>query len=271
MLLNDCKSIINKAINNDLLNSKLNNLFDYFNSIEEIDVNKEENKYTISQNDIKLVLDINKDGIKAIIDVHNKERLIKELMAYKESSDTIIIFNTSKSYIDGEFTTNEVNSKKVTYDENDIAVLSEYKRYLAGSLEGNPDLDDLLEVPRAAFDLGFWQDKYEIYKRIKRMYYDTALLTIDGNHRKIFNGVVPLSNVNYQELGIDVYIYKSLDSIEIDPWYDDEMYAIIDRYEGKVKEGLMEYSKGRSKFSYRSNEDSNYYYDKEIDVDLIKE
>ena len=271
MLLNDCKNIINNTINNDLVTSKLNDLFAYFDNSEELYFDNNNDVYRIVQNDNEFILDMNSKGIRAIVDVKNDDRIIKELIIYKESNNTIVIVNTSKSKVDEEYIINDVNAKKVIYDEDDIAILSEYKRYLSGTLEGNPDLDELLEVPRAAFELGFWQDKYELYKRIERKYYDTALLTINGNHKKIFNGIVPLNNNNYQELVIDVFIYKSLELIEIDPWDEDEMFAILDRYEGKVKEGLIKYSKGRLEYRYRSNEDDEYFYDKEANIDFIKE
>jgi hypothetical protein len=271
MLLNDCKNMINRTIRNDLICSKLSELFNYFDNNEEVIADKNNDVYKIVQNNKKLTIDTNSKGIRAIIDCNQRERIIKELIIFKDEENTIVLLNSSISRPDGEYIENKVSAKKITYNEDDIAVLSEYKKYLTGSLEGNPDIDELLEVPRMAFDLGFWQDKYALYKRIERKYYDVALLTINGNHKRIYNGIVPLNNDNYQELVIDTFIYKKLDSIEIDPWDRDEMHALLNRYEGKVGYGLTKFAEGRLEFSYRSKKDEDYYYDKDSGIDFIKE
>ena len=271
MLLNDCKNMINRNIHNDLICSKLSILFDCFDNDEEVVADKNNDVYKIVQNNKQLTLDTNKKGIRALVDINGRERIIKELIIYREEEKTIVLINSSTSLKDGEYVDNKVSAKKITYNEDDIAILSEYKRYLTGTLEGRPDIDELLEVPRAAFGLTFWKDKYMLYKKIERMYYDVAKLTINGNHKKIFSGVVPLNNNNYQELVIDLFMYKKLDFIEIDPWDEDEMNALLDRYEGKVGYGLKKFAEGRSSFFYRSRKDEDYYYDKENNIDFIEE
>lgn len=159
---------------------------------------------------------------------------------------------------------NSTWSEKKYYTSNGVMRDREYKSFSKGKLSKNFDrtsIDSMLNIPRQAFDSGFWNDKYESRTLLVRDKLDTARILSEDKKRGIrYSAITPLN----QEHGLrDMILLGGYDpypqNVVIPPLSQEEIEAMIQRESNpKVAEGLREYAIGRNTYSYDSAEDKYF-------------
>lgn len=159
---------------------------------------------------------------------------------------------------------NSTWAERSYYTANGIMRDREYKGFSTDELTESIDkasVSSMLNIPRSAFNFGFWHDKYEERTLLVREKLDTARIIAEDRTKGIKYSAVTWLNQEHglrdMELagGNDIYPQD----VVIPPLSKEEIEAMIQRESNpKVAEGLRAYAVGRENYYYNSAEDLNF-------------
>lgn len=155
--------------------------------------------------------------------------------------------------------------EKRIYDKNGVMREREHKHYGPRKGEGyihRVGSKELLSFARWVPNYETWNDSYSSRTLLRREKLDTAVLVYqDRDTRHEYYGVVPL----HQEHGLrDMYIANGYNTypvpeVVIHPLMESEIEKMISKEsDERVATGLREYAKGRTSYSYSSNDSGEY-------------
>ena len=155
-------------------------------------------------------------------------------------------------------------AEKKYYTANGIMRDREFKSFSRGELSEDFDrtrISSMLNIPRHAFDFGFWNDKYKTRTLLTRDKLDTARIISEDKSKGIrYSAITPLK----QEHGLRDMVLPGggnlyPQDVVISPLSREEIEAMIQRENNpKVAEGLREYAAGRENYYYSTYEDKNF-------------
>lgn len=158
---------------------------------------------------------------------------------------------------------NSTWAEKKFYTSDGVMINREYKGFSRKELIEDFDrarVDSMLYIPRRAFDLGFWHDKYETRTLLTREKLDTARIFSEDKTRGIrYNATTPLN----QEHGLRDMVLPGGDpypqNVVISPLSQEQIEAMIQKESNpKVKKGLREYAVDREIYFYNSSDDKYF-------------
>ena len=195
------------------------------------------------------------------------EKHINEMIAKVDDNGNLII-SENFSLLDNENCSDkEVNnfttSERKTFNKNGIMIEREFKSFGENKLQENINdvrIDSALYIPRLAFEVNNFSDKYIERTLLRREMLDTARLLYKDNLNEIeyqttvklneYNGLKNMSIQGYQDYPDDIVI-SPISKFEIEQ-------KIVREENPKVQEGLRELSIGREEYNYNSKEDQHF-------------
>lgn len=195
-----------------------------------------------------------------------QKNVVEEVTTISESGFITLITNGStidNIDCDMDRCNNYTWSEKKYYTSDGVMRDREYKSFGGGELSESFDrasIDSMLYIPRQAFNLGMWNDKYESRTLLVRDKLDTArVLTEDKTKGIRYSATTILS----QEHGLrDMVLpagFSYQQDVIITPLSQGEIDEIIQRESSqKVAEGLKGYAAGRDTYSYDSKSDPHF-------------
>lgn len=155
-------------------------------------------------------------------------------------------------------------SEKKYYTPDGVMAEREEKTFTRGELSEDFDrtrIDSMLYIPRQAFDIGFWHDKYKSRTLLVRDKLDTARIIKEDKTKGIrYNSIIPLN----QQYGLRDMILSGgynpyPQNVIIPPLSQKEIESMIQRESNpKVAEGLRKYAINRNTYSYDSTKDKYF-------------
>lgn len=154
-------------------------------------------------------------------------------------------------------------AEKKYYTSDGVMRDREYKSFGGGSLSESFDrarIDSMLYIPRQAFNLGMWNDKYESRTLLVRDKLDTARVLMEDKTKGIrYSAATILS----QEHGLrDMVLptgFSYQQDVVINPLSQGEIDGMLQRENNpKVAEGLRVYAAGRDVYFYDSKSDPHF-------------
>lgn len=203
-----------------------------------------------------------------------REKSIVEKVATIDKTSGFMTLDTNGAVLDNIDCSvgkcnNSIWAEKSSYTSNGIMDKKEYKGFPREELSEDFDrarIDSALYVPRKAFDMGMWYDRYHTRTLLVRDKLDTARLVTDDRTQGFrYNGIVPLN----QEHGLRDMVQiggfsPEQNNVVISPLSPEEIEKMIQRESNpKVQEGLRQYAAGRENYYYNSAEDK--YFICEVD------
>lgn len=154
---------------------------------------------------------------------------------------------------------NSTTSEKCDYTSDGIMERRETKVFGNGKLSedyNRAGIDSMLYIPRSAFGMFGWSDKYESRKLLTREKLDTARLVVEDKKKNIkYNATVPLSSQRgLKNMYLDVTDFW--EDITIMPLLPAEIDELIQsEKDPRVAAGLRKYAVGRDQYFYNSRDD----------------
>lgn len=154
---------------------------------------------------------------------------------------------------------NSTNSEKCDYTSDGIMERREMKDFGTGKLfedYNREGIGSMLHIPRSAFGMSLWSDKYEYRKLLTREKLDTARLVVEDKKKNIkYNATVKLSS----QRGLkNMYLDDPAlpEDITIMPLLPAEIDELIQsEKDPRVAAGLRKYAVGRDQYFYNSRDD----------------
>lgn len=154
---------------------------------------------------------------------------------------------------------NSTNSEKCDYTSDGIMERREIKDFGTGKLSedyNRAGIGSMLHIPRSAFGMSWWSDKYEYRELLTREKLDTARLVVEDKKKNIkYNATVRLSS----QCGLkNMYLYMPAlpEDITIMPLLPAEIDELIQsEKDPRVAAGLRKYAVGRDQYFYNSSDD----------------
>lgn len=150
-------------------------------------------------------------------------------------------------------------SEKCDYTSDGIMERREKKAFGTGKLSeyyNRAGVDSMLYIPRSAFGMFGWSDKYESRKLLTREKLDTAGLVYEDKKKNIkYSATVQLSSqYGLKNMNLDDNEFK--EDITIMPLLPAEIDELIQsEKDPRVAAGLRKYAVGRDQYFYNSRDD----------------
>lgn len=154
---------------------------------------------------------------------------------------------------------NLTNSEKCDYTSDGIMERREIKDFGTGKLSedySRAGIGSILYIPRNAFGMTLWSDKYEDRTLLTREKLDTARLVVEDKKKNIkYNATVRLSSQHgLKNMYLDVPDLP--EDITIMPLLPAEIDELIQsEKDPRVAAGLRKYAVGRDQYFYNSRDD----------------
>ena len=150
------------------------------------------------------------------------------------------------------------------YTDKGVMSEFEYKSFSEGKLSETLErsrIDSALYIPRQAFQLGFWDDKYVERTLLVRDKLDTAKILVEDKSQNFMyrsvtqlsleNGLSNMSMIGGDDPYPEEVIIPPLSTQQIEQMIQSEPNS-------KIAEGLRYYAKGRDSYYYDSRMDKNF-------------
>lgn len=251
----------NLEINSD--NKNINFEYSYLGKKYDLIINN------INDNEIRCLKTLSQKQDRETLDGYYQvdEKHINEIIAKVDENGNLTLYR-NYSLIDNDkcsdkevnnFTTSEIKK----YNPNGIMMEREFKSFGENKLQENINdvrIDSALYIPRLAFEVNNFSDKYIERTLLRREMLDTARLIYKDNLNEIeyqttvklneYNGLKNMSIQGYQDYPDDIVI-SPISKFEIEQ-------KIVREDNPKVQEGLRELSIGREEYNYNSKEDQHF-------------
>lgn len=154
---------------------------------------------------------------------------------------------------------NSTSSEKCDYTSDGIMERRETKIFGTGKLSedyNRAGIGSMLYIPRSAFGMSLWSDKYEDRTLLTREKLDTARLVVEDKKKNIkYNATVQLSS-QYGLKNMRLDITDLPEDITIMPLLPAEIDELIQsEKDPRVAAGLRKYAVGRDQYFYNSRDD----------------